>query len=123
MILYCLCHTHQSTTEDKLAQKSKRDFLELMKEHVGRVREKETSWIRCCYITVDSATTALQDGACTYKCISKQMHYNTPFSHNQYMKSLEFYENYNTLFCLEKNILFDNFISTQNHAWHITQSG
>jgi hypothetical protein len=25
---------------------------------------------RCCYITMDSATTALQNGACTYQCIS-----------------------------------------------------
>jgi hypothetical protein len=45
----------------------------------------------CCYITVDSLTTALQNGACTYQCISKQMHYKTLFSHNGYMKSLEFY--------------------------------
>ena len=27
-----------------------------------------------------------------------------------------------SLFCLEKNKLFDNIILTQNHAWHITQS-
>jgi hypothetical protein len=60
--------------------------------------------IGCCYITVDSATTALQNGACTYRYISKQMLYKTPFSH---MKSLEIYENYITLFCLE-NILFYN---------------
>ncbi len=26
----------------------------------------------CCFITADSATTALQNGACTYQCISKQ---------------------------------------------------
>ncbi len=58
--------------------------------------------IRCCYITVDSATTALQNGACTYRCISKQMHYKTLFSHKAYMKSLEIYKNYITLFCLEK---------------------
>ncbi len=38
---------------------------------------------------VDSGTTALQNVACTYRCISKQMHYKTPFSHNGYMKSLE----------------------------------
>jgi hypothetical protein len=57
----------------------------------------------CCYITVDSKTTALQNGACTYQCISKQMHYKTPFSHNGYMIGLEFYENYITLFCLEIN--------------------
>jgi hypothetical protein len=48
------------------------------------------------------------------------MHYKTPFSHNSYMKSLEFYENCITLFCLEKKNFF---ILTQNHAWHITQSG
>jgi hypothetical protein len=53
----------------------------------------------CCYIRVDSATTALLNGACTYRCISKQIHYKTPFSH---MKSLEISENYITLFCLEK---------------------
>ncbi len=50
------------------------------------------------------------------------MHYKTPFSYNGYMKSLEFYENYITLFCLGKK-LFDNIMLTQNHAWHITQSG
>jgi hypothetical protein len=55
-----------------------------------------------CCITVDSGTNALQNGAFTYRCISKQMHYKTPFSHNGYMKSLEIYENNITLFCLEK---------------------
>ncbi len=39
----------------------------------------------------------LQNGACTHRCISKQIHYKTTFSHNSYMKSLEFYENYITL--------------------------
>jgi hypothetical protein len=72
---------------------------------------------------VDFATTALQNGACTNWCISKQMHQKTPFSYNGYLKSLEFLENNITLFCLEKNKLFDNIILTQNHAWHITQSG
>jgi hypothetical protein len=38
--------------------------------------------LRCCYITVDSATIALQNGACTYRGISKQMHHKTLFSHN-----------------------------------------
>jgi hypothetical protein len=56
----------------------------------------------CFYITVDSGTTALQNSACAYRSISKQMHYKTPFLHNGYMKSLEIYENYITLFCLEK---------------------
>jgi hypothetical protein len=40
--------------------------------------------------------------ACTYRYISKQMYFKTPFSHNGCMKSLEFYENYITLVCLEK---------------------
>jgi hypothetical protein len=39
------------------------------------------------------------------------------------MKSLEVYENYITLFCLEKKPLFDNIILTQNLACYITQSG
>jgi hypothetical protein len=71
---------------------------------------------------VDSSTPALQNGACTYQCFSKQMLYKIPFSHNGYMKSLEFSENYITLFYLEKK-LFDNIILPQNQAWHITQSG
>jgi len=40
------------------------------------------------------------------------MHYKTPFSHNGYMKSLEFYENYITLFCLKKK-LFDYYINSE----------
>jgi hypothetical protein len=39
------------------------------------------------------------------------------------MKSLEIYGNYITLFCMEKNKLFGNIILTQNHVWHINQSG
>ncbi len=70
---------------------------------------------RCCYITVDSATTALQNGACTYRCISKQMPYKIPFSN---MKSLEINEYYITLICLEKFNFF-NIMLTQYHAWHI----
>ncbi len=35
------------------------------------------------------------------------------------MKSLEIYENYITLFCLEKNKLVYKILLTQNHAWHI----
>jgi hypothetical protein len=54
------------------------------------VRYRDYSWC-CCYLTVDSATTALQNGACTCQCISKQMPYKTPFPHHSYMKSLEFY--------------------------------
>jgi hypothetical protein len=68
---------------------------------------------------LDFATTALQTVlAYIGACFSKQMHYKT--SHNSNMKSLEFYENYITLFCLEKNKLFDSIILTQNHAWHST---
>ncbi len=64
--------------------------------------------LRCCYITVASATTALQNGACTYRCISKQMDSKTNFSYNIYMKSLEFYESYITMFLLEKK---NNFLT------------
>ncbi len=60
---------------------------------------------RCCYITVDFATTALQNGAYPYRCISKQMH-KTPLSHNGYTKSQELYENYITLVCLRKKTNF-----------------
>ncbi len=38
-------------------------------------------------MTIDSATTALQNGDYTYLCISKQMSYKTTFS---YIESLEF---------------------------------
>jgi hypothetical protein len=47
----------------------------------------------CSYIRADSATTSLQNGASTYWCISKQ---------NCCMKSLEFYEKYINMFCMEK---------------------
>jgi dipeptide/tripeptide permease len=43
---------------------------------------KSRFYIGCCYITVDSSTTALQNGACTYQCLSQQRHYKTPFSQN-----------------------------------------
>jgi hypothetical protein len=39
------------------------------------------------------------------------------------MKSLDFYENFISLFCLENSKLFDDIIFTLNHALHITQSG
>ncbi len=81
---------------------------------------KLSSW--CCYITVDSSTTALQKSACTYQCISKQMHYKTPFSHNGYMKVWNFMKN-TSLCSIWKNKTFWNIILTHNHAWHITQSG
>ncbi len=77
-----------------------------------------TKW--CCYITVDSTTTALQNCACTYRCISKQMHYKTLLSPNGYMSG--------NLWKLEHSVLsgkkklFYNIILTQNHTWHITQS-
>jgi hypothetical protein len=48
------------------------------------------------------------------------MHYKTPFSHNGYMKSLEFYENYIYLFCLKKTN-FLTIILIQNYAWHIAK--
>jgi hypothetical protein len=71
---------------------------------IGNARSKGVRYMYggCCHITVDYATTVLQNGACTYQCISKHMHYKTLFSHNGYMESLKFYEKYITLFCLEK---------------------
>jgi len=36
-------------------------------------------YFRCCYITVNSETTALQNGACTYRCISN--HHSLPGRH------------------------------------------
>jgi hypothetical protein len=62
---------------------------------------------------VDFSTTTFQNGACTYQCISKQMHYITRFSHNGYMKSLEFYENNITLFYLEKNNFLKYYINLE----------
>jgi hypothetical protein len=45
-----------------------------------------------------SITVLAHSGAFPNKYTVKQ----TPFSHNGYMKSLEFYENLITLFCLEE---------------------
>ncbi len=61
---------------------------------------------RCCYFTVDSATTALQ----------------TVLAHIGATWKIWNYENCITLFCLEKNKLFDNTMLTQNNAWHVTHS-
>jgi hypothetical protein len=53
---------------------------------------------------------------CLYTSVhSKQMHYKTTCSHKGYMKSLEFYEKYITMFFLEKKLIFNNIILTQNH--------
>ncbi len=41
------------------------------------------------------------------------MHYVTPFSHNDYFKSLEFYENYITLLYLEKNNFLKYYINLE----------
>jgi hypothetical protein len=63
---------------------------------------------------VDSSTTAFQNGACTYQCILKQMHYKTLFSHNGYMKSLEFYdEKYISLFYQEKTNFLKYYINAE----------
>jgi hypothetical protein len=37
------------------------------------------------------------------------MYYKTPFSHKVYIKSLEIYEKYITLFCLEKKQTFSQY--------------
>ncbi len=54
---------------------------------------------RCCYITVNSGTTALQNGACTFRCISKQMHYKTLFSHRLNEKSGNLWKCTSTSLC------------------------
>ncbi len=59
-------------------------------------------YFRCCYITVDFAITALQTGACTYRCISKQVHYKNPFQTTAIWKVWNFMTNYMIIFCLEK---------------------
>ena len=76
-----------------------------------------TATLRWILQQLHSKTVLAHIGAFPNKCTIKQ-----PFSLNGYMKSLEFYENYITLFSLEKNKLFDNIILTQDHAWYITQS-
>ncbi len=51
------------------------------------------------------------------------MHFKTPFSHNGYMKSLEFDKNYFTLF-LEKKTFRQYYINSEPcTAYCITQSG
>ncbi len=72
-------------------------------------------FLRCCYIKVDLATTALQNGTCTYRCISKH-----PFHTTAIWKVWNFIIN-PVLF--GKKHFFDRLIFTQNYAWHITQSG
>ncbi len=62
--------------------------------------------------SVDSATTALQSGASTYRCISKQMHYKTPTSR---MKSIELHENYCTSLSSvwKKETIFQYYINSE----------
>ncbi len=47
----------------------------------------------------------------------------TPFSHNGYIRSLEFYENYHFVLSGQNKLFDNNDMLAQNHAWHITQSG
>ncbi len=77
----------------------------------------------CCYITVDSATTALQNGACTIGAFPKQMHHKTPFSHNGSWKFGILWKQHHSVLYHEKKITVWDVILTQNHAWLITQSG
>jgi hypothetical protein len=89
----------QNCQSNHSKQRTKLRTTQLFAEHLNQTAEKLTTES---LITVDSATTPLQNGACTYRCISKQMHYKTLFSHNGYMKSLEFDENYITLVARKK---------------------
>ncbi len=66
---------------------------------------------------VDSTTTALPNGACTYRCISKQMHYITHF----FTQRLQ--EMSGILWKLHHSVLSGKKLFSQNHAWSITQSG
>jgi hypothetical protein len=72
------------------------------------------------YITVDSATTALQNGDCT-GALPNKCSIKTPFSHKGYTIIWIFMKT-RSLFSVWKKELFDNIILTQNNAWHITQS-
>jgi hypothetical protein len=58
-------------------------------------------------------------GALPKKCTI----HNTSFSHNGYMKSLGNFMKTKLICSVWKKQLFDNIVLTQNHAWHITQSG
>ena len=107
-----VCHFCRKSSYSPVFEKSSRFYICERTLYESMILLQSQKWkaglciyidIRCCYMTVDSRTTALQNGACSYPCISKQMNYKTPFSPNGYMTSLEFNENYITLFCLEKN--------------------
>ncbi len=86
------------------------------------VNKCQKSWVqlRCCYITVNSATSVLQNIECTFRCISKQIHYTVK---HPFTQGLEFYEELHHFVLSGENKLFDNIILAQNHAWHIIQSG
>jgi hypothetical protein len=71
---------------------------------------------------VDSATTALPNGACTYRCISKQAIYiKHPLHTTDTWKVWNFMKTTSLYSFWEKT--FDNIILTENHAWHITKRG
>jgi hypothetical protein len=115
-------HTHQ---ELMLARSIRASGTYECTEQCTRIRRalSQDPFKRCCYIAVDSGTTALQNDACTYRCISNKCTIKPPFSRKGYIRSMEIYEIYITMFYLEKNKLVDNIILTLNHAFHITQSG
>ncbi len=73
--------------------------------------------LRFCYITVDSAITALQNSACTYSigAFPTKFTINHPF---QTCKVWSFMKT-TSLTSVWKNKLFYNIFLTQNHACHI----
>ncbi len=67
----------------------------------------------CCYITVDSSTSALQNGACTYQCISKQMHYKNPFHTTATWKAWNFMKNTSLCSIWKKTNFLKYYIKSQ----------
>jgi hypothetical protein len=70
---------------------------------------------KCHYV---ASLVLLHNGGFCNKCTPKRclhilVNFQTPLSHKGYMRSLEFYENYITLFCLGKK-LFDHTILTMH---------
>ncbi len=70
------CKGHGEGSARSLASKKRRNTVNPNPPYSTRHAKNG-----CCYITVDSATSALQNGACIYLCISKKMHYKKPFSY------------------------------------------
>jgi hypothetical protein len=71
-------------------------------------------FIRCCYITVDSLTPALWNGACSKRWISEQMRQKLLMFHNSSIRNRD---------CHEMTLLFYTFRSKQTRcdSTHVTE--